>query len=573
MARIEIKNGYAHYPCGCKFKVLDIGPPIRLEFNPRVEYIPFDCPSTWELFAEGNTKGVFQLETRFGQQYSKKLKPENIEQLAALTSILRPGCVQALRDGKNVAEHYIDRKNRQEEITYVHPALEPILKDTYGEMIYQEQAMRIAQDIAGFDLKQADILRKAIGKKKADIMAKVKQEFLNGCKAKGIIDEAMAEELFGWIEKSQRYSFNKSHAISYAINGYISAYAKVHFPLSFFVSYLYFSKDKQDKFGEVKLLIANAKTMNIHILPPDFRHTNKHFQRISDNTSKECSLNNDKIYFGFADIKGIGDSSITKLNTAIYQIETALGKHRKDWTWLEFLIYFSQEVNSTTIIGMIESGALDYMNVNRQQMLFEFEEYSKLTSKELAWIRQYAKPTDKDKHLVDILAKMISWYEILKPDIPKPCANKNRHEIIKNLIKLLQSPPYSLNDSADWIARVEEARLGISLTASNLDACKNLDQANCTCRQFLNHDIHTSAIFIAAQIDNVKEHLTKNSDPMAFVTLSDNEGSIDAVIFPDCWEAIRQSGICVEENTVMVSGDRSRQNPDSLIIKKMWQLT
>jgi len=220
------------YSCGCSFDVLD-DKELKINFDPIHSPMNLECSKTWELISEGNTKGCFQLESRLGKSMAKKLKPENIEQLSALISILRPGCLEAIRDGKSVSNHYIDKKNGEESVDYYHPALEDCLKGTYGEMIYQEQAMRIAKQIAGFDLQEADNLRKAIGKKKPEEMAKLKKKFISGAKKLKIVNKDEAEEIFGWIEKSQRYSFNKSHAVSYAMNAYLSAYTKSHFPRVF----------------------------------------------------------------------------------------------------------------------------------------------------------------------------------------------------------------------------------------------------------------------------------------------------------------------------------------------------
>lgn len=197
------------YACGCSFDVIDEKEQY-IDFDPINHPINFNCPKTWALISDGNTKGCFQLESRLGRSMAKKLKPENIEQLSALISILRPGCLEAVRDGKTVSTHYIDKKNGQESVDYYHPALEQTLQKTYGEMIYQEQAMEIAKNIAGFNLQEADMLRKAIGKKKPEEMAKVKSKFLDGSNKLGIVSNSEAEEIFGWIEKSQRYSFNKS---------------------------------------------------------------------------------------------------------------------------------------------------------------------------------------------------------------------------------------------------------------------------------------------------------------------------------------------------------------------------
>ena len=146
------------------------------------ENIDLECKQTWALIGAGNTKGVFQLESRLGQSMAKRLKPSNIEELAALISIMRPGCLEAVRDNKTVSNHYIDKKNGLESVDYFHVSLEPILKGTYGEMVYQEQAMQICQQIANFDLSEADMLRKAIGKKNPEEMARIKTIFINKTK-------------------------------------------------------------------------------------------------------------------------------------------------------------------------------------------------------------------------------------------------------------------------------------------------------------------------------------------------------------------------------------------------------
>lgn len=200
MKYFEYKN------CGCQFPLNKDG---NIIFDPDITKINLECKSTWDLISSGNTKGCFQLESRLGRSMAKKLKPESIEQLSALISIMRPGCLEAVRDGKTVSSHFIDKKNGLESVDYFHPALEPILSNTFGEMVYQEQAMQIAKELAGFDLQEADMLRKAIGKKKASEMANLKEKFIDGCLKLKIISKDQADQIFSWIEKSQRYSFNK----------------------------------------------------------------------------------------------------------------------------------------------------------------------------------------------------------------------------------------------------------------------------------------------------------------------------------------------------------------------------
>lgn len=202
---------FYRFPCGCQWPV--VGPAPRDGALPLMdvddENLPF-CPATWELLARGNTKGVFQLESSLGRTWTKKLKPESGEHIGALGAILRPGCLRAVdADGVSMTQHFCRRKNNQEDVPSYHPAIDRILAPTQGCLVYQEQAMQIAQAVAGFNLQDADSLRKAIGKKLAEEMAKCKKMFMEGAAKAGIITTEQAEEVFGWIEKSQRYGFNK----------------------------------------------------------------------------------------------------------------------------------------------------------------------------------------------------------------------------------------------------------------------------------------------------------------------------------------------------------------------------
>lgn len=200
------------FSCGCEIDQLndiikeeDGLPSLQINYNK----LRLDCPLAWKVFADGKTIGVFQLEKSLGQNWSKRLKPIDIEELAALVSLLRPGCLKAIVDGKSMTQHYVDRKHFLEDVVYIDNAIEEILKPTQGVLVFQEQSMAIATMIAGFDLQQADNLRKAIGKKKADLMAKVKGEFLDGIEKTGIVSKEKGDEIFAAIEKSNRYAFNK----------------------------------------------------------------------------------------------------------------------------------------------------------------------------------------------------------------------------------------------------------------------------------------------------------------------------------------------------------------------------
>lgn len=532
---------YFAFSCGCKFKVVDksCDPPL-VDFAPEMESINLDCEKTWELISSGNTKGCFQLESRLGQMMAKKLKPSNIQELSGLISILRPGCLEAYRDGKSVSNHYIDKKNGLESIDYFHPALEPILKDTYSEMIYQEQAMSISKALAGFDLQQADELRKAIGKKQADKMAKLKKGFIKGCIKTGSVSKDEAEQIFGWIEKSQRYLFNASHSISYAMNAYLSAYTKAHFPKIFFASYLRFAKDKIDPQQEIKELVRNANEMDIRISIPDLRNLNEFF-----------ILKNKTIYFGLTDIKGVGKSVFQKL------VKLSEGVDISEYSWLQTLLLILLNINSTASKALISSGALDYHKKNRTEMLFHYDLISELTKKESEVCKSIIEQNNG-----------ISIVDMLKQLLTAPRIQKNRQNIINNMIRSISKPPYSLIDKIEWLSDSENNMLGASITCFKIDTYDTA-MANCNCKSFKT-TVNSNNIIIAGEISNVNIIKTKKGknpgQEMAFVSIEDQFGILDSVIFfPEQLSKYRTH--LFDGNILIFSGNKSKAK-DGLIVEK-----
>jgi len=528
------------FECGCRFPVstLDNGGK-SIKFDPNIESMNLDCSKTWDLISSGNTKGCFQLESRLGQAMAKKLKPENIEQLSALISILRPGCLEAIRDGKSVSNHYIDKKNGQESVDYFHSGLETALKSTYGEMIYQEQAMEIAQTIAGFDLKEADMLRKAIGKKKPEEMAKVKSKFLEGSKQTKIVSEDQAEEIFGWIEKSQRYSFNKSHAVSYAINGYLSAYAKAHFPRIFFASYLRFAKDKIDPQQEIKELIRNANEMDINVYIADFRNLNEFFL-----------IKDKNIYFGLTDIKGVGASVFKKMVELTTNIDVG------SLTWPQMCASILMNINSTACKALISSGAFDYFKKSRTSMLFEYEILSGLTKKEL---EQLISMSNKDTSIKDGLNSLYDNGNKI---------NKNRKQNIHQLINLINKPPYSLIDKIEWLSDSESQLLGASITCSKLDTY-DMSMTNMDCKTYKNTLLDKN-IVMAGEVVNINVVKTKKGknpgQEMAFITIEDGGGILDSVVlFPEKWAEYKHH--LFERNILIFVGNKTK-NKDAFVVEK-----
>jgi DNA polymerase-3 subunit alpha len=528
------------YSCGCSFPITENGDITQVDFNLKIENINFDCSRTWELISEGNTKGVFQLESRLGRSIAKKLKPENIEQLSALIAVLRPGSLEAIRDGKSVTNHYIDRKNGLESVDYFHRSLEPILNNTYGEMVYQEQAMEIAKVIAGFNLQEADLLRKAIGKKKPEEMAKVKTRFIEGSNRLGIVTNDEAEQIFGWIEKSQRYSFNKSHSVSYAINAYLSAYAKSHFPKMFFASYLRFAKDKIDPQAEIKSLVQNAMEMDIIVHTPDIRNLNDLFI-IKDN----------RIYFGLTDIKGVGKSVFDKLLAICNNMDWG------DTSWLKVLFNILININSTAAKALIQSGAISFIKKTRNSMLFEYSLGSTLTKKEI-------------EHVVSHITEFKSLKDALLFLINLPKVNKNRKQAILDILSSLKNPPYSLDDSPEWIADSEDSLLGCSITCSRLDMY-DISMTNISCKELKNTTLKDNLI-LGGEIDFINTTKTKSGKnpglEMAFVTLSDSTGSTDSIIFfPEQYKTYKN--LLFQNNVIIVKGSKTK-NGDGIIVDKAY---
>lgn len=533
-------SDYFAFDCGCRFPIIEKdGQMPKISFVADIEQINLGCERTWDIISDGNTKGCFQLESRLGQMMAKKLKPTNIEQLSGLIAILRPGCLESIRDKKSITNHYIDKKNGQESIDFFHPSLEPALKNTYGEMIYQEQSMQIAHDIAGFDLQEADMLRKAIGKKKPEEMAKLKTKFLSGAKKLGIVTESQAEEIFGWIEKSQRYSFNKSHSVSYAMNAYLSAYTKAHFPRVFFASYLKFAKDKIDPQQEIKELVRNAGEMGIEIRLPDIRLKNQNF-----------IIKDKHIYFGLTDIKGVGESVYNKFMTVAEHLD--LNK----LSYLDMVCHVLLKINSTAAKALISSGALDYFKHNRTDMLFQYDMLSSLTAKEL------------EKFVVLLFNNPKCNLKTLLNKLLLEKISKKRLEHINNIISSIDSPPYSLVDKIEWLSDSESALLGVAISCSKLDSY-DISMTNTNCKEFKT-SISSENIIIAGEVSNVNTIKTKQGknpgQEMAFVSIEDAYGLLDSVIFfPEQLSTYKHH---LFQGNVLIFVGKKAKNKDGLIVEK-----
>jgi len=307
------------------------------------EKIPLDDRKTFDLLTRAESIGVFQLESSGMRDLMKKLKPEKFEEIIALLALFRPGPIQS-----GMLDDFIKRKHKTSKIMYDHPILEPILKDTYGIIVFQEQIMRVASEMAGFSLAEADILRRAISKKTPEIMAEARHSFVNGAAKKGI-DKNIADKIFNQIEYFSGYGFNKSHSAAYAMISYRTAYLKANFPIEFMTALLTSERDNTDKVAQY---INEAIRMGIKILPSDVNESFANFTVVDGG-----------IRFGLAAVKNVGQSAID----SIIDSRSKFGKFRSLYDFTQRVD--SRLVNRRVIESLVKCGAFDSLGIHRSQQM------------------------------------------------------------------------------------------------------------------------------------------------------------------------------------------------------------
>ncbi|MEJ7553241.1 MAG: DNA polymerase III subunit alpha [Aquificaceae bacterium] len=359
---------------------------IRERHGVDIDYLslPLDDPAVFELLREGNTTGVFQLESSGMKNLLKRLAPDSFDDIVAVLALYRPG---PLKSG--LVDSYINRKHGKEAIEYPFPELEPVLKETYGVWVYQEQIMKASQILAGFTPGEADTLRKAIGKKKADLMAQMKEKFIKGAVERGY-DEGKITQLWEDIEKFASYSFNKSHSVAYGYLSYWTAFLKAHYPEEFFCVKL--STEKNDK--KFINLLKDAKNEGFRILPPDINKSGVDFVIEGEKT----------IRFGLARIKGVGE------DTARLIVES----RKRAWTSLGDFVRTvdSKKVNKKTLEALIKAGAFDSFGEKRGELLQRLEGSSALLGKGLFATREEKREEDYSKYEKEVLGFYVSSHPL-----------------------------------------------------------------------------------------------------------------------------------------------------------------
>lgn len=320
-----------------------------------INNIPLDDKKTFELLSKGTTDGVFQLESSGMKALVKRLQPSVFEDVGALVALFRPGPLDS-----GMVDDFVERKHGRQKVEYLHPSLEPILKDTYGTIVYQEQIMQIAQVLAGYSLGQADVLRRAMGKKKAEVMEKEKAGFVQGAVKNGI-NEKIATDLFDTMSKFAAYCFNRSHSAAYAFIAYQTAYLKAHYNVEYFSALLSSVNNDQDK---TQAYIAEAQEHGIKVLAPDINSSCAQFTPDGEN-----------IRFGLASIKNVGQAVIECIEK-----ERENGKFASIW---EFTKRIDPKcLNKKTLESLIKAGAFSEIEKSRKQLLENLENIVATAQKE-----------------------------------------------------------------------------------------------------------------------------------------------------------------------------------------------
>lgn len=351
--------------------------------------LPLDDAKSYELFARGETVAVFQFESRGMRELVKRARPDRFEDIIALAALFRPGPL-----GSGMDRDWVDRKHGNAEVSYPHPSLEPVLAPTYGVIVYQEQVMQIAQVLAGYSLGGADLLRRAMGKKKPEEMAKERAKFEAGAAERGV-DPRRATQIFDLMEKFAEYGFNKSHSAAYALVAYQTAWLKTHYPAEFMAAVLSSDMDNTDK---VVGFLDEARAMKLTVLPPDVNASNYMFQAIDDRT----------IRYGLGAVKGVGRGAC----------EGIAHERLRGGVYADLLDFCkrvdSTKLNKRVLEALVQSGALDALGANRASLMLQLPEVLKATEqlareREAGQVSLFGGGHDAEPHIDVHLPQAEDW--------------------------------------------------------------------------------------------------------------------------------------------------------------------
>ncbi len=485
--------------------------------NIDLDQIPTDDDETMKLWQSGLTEGIFQFDAPFVQQTLKKMHPTSFLEISALNALNRPGPIAFI-------PQFIARMHGEEKIEYVHPKAEAILKESYGIIVYQEQVMLLTRALAGFTRGESDTVRKAMGKKKADLLAKMEIKFLEGCKKEGTLDEVTAKDLWEKFKEFAKYAFNKSHAIAYSIVANQCAYLKAHFPAEFLAASMSSNMNDTD---QLAIFVDDAKSnFNIPIVAPDINESESLF-----------TVRDGKIIYALAAIKGVG----TVATDAIIAEREANGKFKN---LTDFIKRCSPFINKRILEAFAKVGVLDSLEKNRALIFMNADA-----------ILAYASKSRETANSLSLFA-----------NTTQDDATEDR--LLKDLPKTKQWT---------FAQRLENelSALGFYISAHPLDQYKHLiARAKLTTSQTILSLGDRKNVQIAANVNSFSRRKTKTGKDMLTINASDSFGNVEGVAFGDA--SIDLSQILNSETEVVISGktsvrdDRVSVFVDSIIPLNQW---
>ncbi len=492
----------------------------------------FTDPMAYELLQRGESVGLFQVESEGMTKLLKRLKPTCFEDISAVNALYRPGPIQS-----GYVDKYVDRKLGKAPIEYPHPALEPILKDTYGTMVYQEQIMQIAQVLAGYSLGGADLLRRAMGKKKKEEMDKQRSVFMEGCERNGV-DLKVAESIFDDMEKFSEYCFNRAHTAAYGVLTYQTAYLKAHYPAEYMAALLSSLVGSMDK---IMLTILDCRRMGLNVLPPDVNFSASDFSVVVGD-----------VRFGLGAVKNVGLPAVEEI---LRKREAAGGRYKDVYDFFERIDH--RIVNKKCLESLILCGALDSFGIDRA-LLLGFDGYN--------------------------LEALCEWADRLQKG-----ASSNQVSLFAGFEEEIIVPKPQLRETPsmdpDLALKNEKDLLGLYLTGHPLDtlpirlewhtttSCQEVERiAASTPTDPSRRWQDAKIVVVGGLMHSTRKILTKKGDAMITGKLEDRSGTVDVVAFPKRYDTF--AGLLVEDARLLIKGKVSSSNDDrvQVEIEHVWEL-
>lgn len=453
---------------------------------PDLDNLPLDDQAVYEMYSRGDTDGIFQVESSGMRKYLTMLRPTTFEDLVAMLALYRPGPL-----GSGMVDEFIRRKHGEVEVTYPLSSLETCLKDTYGIIVYQEQVMQIAQIVAGYTLGGADILRRAMGKKNPQEMAKQREIFVKGALTKNV-DESKANEIFDLMEKFAEYGFNKSHSAAYALVSYYTAYLKYHYPKEFMAALLTSEMANQDKL--FKYVMA-CRSMGIKVQPPSL-HLSKY----------GFSVHGEKIVFGLGGIKNVGEEAIQEV----------LNAREKDGLFSSLLDLCQRvplkRISKRVIESFIKAGACDDLGCSRAALLAGLDGVVARAQKKIK---------EKESNQISMFS-MVNMGAQERPGLGFDCPEQDTPELEPSQMLAFEKDVLGFFFSGHPLEPFQEKLQAFKLPT--LDECRQLKACN---------------VRIPVLVNTVRTHLTKREEKMAFLQVDDWTTSAECVVFPRTYDKIR----------------------------------